>query len=220
MKKLLFVKATLFFFCLISPLWGSAFNKRHDLQFWELQKLVCELNSNTSLYFQTEFRWGDDISVLYVSYLQGGVAFSPTKWLEVSPGYRHLSSLRTDHTRITVYEPLLDITFKWKLRDWEVQDRVRFQYRIPEIGFNEWIYRNRIRLASPWKWGRLKFNPFLSDEVFFRETSGFSENRFACGGRFTLNKTVQSELFYLLRHIQFPDWRPTHVIGMYLFFKY
>lgn len=220
MNVSIFVKAAFLFSFISSFLWGSAFNKKNDIQLWELQKLSVELNSITSFYFQTEFRWGDDISVLYVHYFQGGIVFVPCEWLEVAPAYRQLTALRRDHTHNIFYEPLLDVTLKRKLREWAFQNRFRFQYRIPESGTNEWIYRDRLKVNSPWKWGKLKFNPFVFDEVFFSETRGFSENRFAAGGGFTLAKSIQSDLYYMLRHIQFPNWRPTHVIGMNLYFKY
>ncbi|MCC5832434.1 MAG: DUF2490 domain-containing protein [Chlamydiales bacterium] len=220
MNVSIFVKATFILLLFSSCLLASSFNKENDLQLWAMQRFNLDLPSKSTFYYQTEFRWGDDISVLYLSYFQFGFLFELSKFLEIGPSYRQLSSLRRDHTRRVIHEPLFEITLKSKLREWRGENRVWILYRIPESDENEWIFRNRLRIFSPWKLGKLKFNPFIADEVFFGERRGFFENRLTLGGRFTLAKPIQSDLFYMLRHIQFPNWLPTHVVGTYLYFRF
>ncbi len=203
-----------------SFLFGSTFNKKNDFQVWEHQQITWMPTPTTTLYFQTEFRWGDDASILYFSYLQGGISVSPCNWLTVAPGYRQGAALRPDHRRIPVYNPLLDATLKFKICNWTLEDRSRVQYLIPESGPDLWQYRNRIELFSPWKVGRYQFNPYLSEEMFFREYFGFAENRFAVVGRFTFSHLFQSDVMYMLRYIKFPTWRPTHVLRLCLYFDY
>jgi len=220
MIRLLFVKVV----CLLvfSSAWAKEINGKGDFQFWEHQHLSVKLNKCTTFYFENEFRWGGNASELYLSYIQSGIRINPTDWLSLGPGYRQISSLRlATRDRIPVYDPLFDVILTFKPRKWEIQDRTRIQYLIFESERNTWVIRNRLKLYSPWKWGKMKLNPFLDEEVFFREERGFSENRLGFGGRINPNKQFSTEFTFMLRHIEIANvWRLNHVARFNFFFKY
>ena len=219
MKGSLFVKAALPLFFLMGSLFAAPFNQDGDVQFWEHQRLSVDVSSRTSLYIMTEFRWGADGGILYLSYIQGGVRLKVRDWIFLEPSYRQFSVLNPiDQDRIPIYAPLIDLVVKFKLWGWEIHERNRTEHLIFESIPNVWVYRNRIRAFSPIWLG--KMNPFIFEEAFFREGAGFAQNRIGFGGRFVFNKSTSSELYYMHRRINLPTWRTHHVFGLFLHFRY
>lgn len=208
----------------LSSLHGGGFNRDNDFQVWIYDGVHTKLSKRTSLYLESELRYGDNASLLYFYYLQTRFFFSPCKWLDIAPGYRQIFSLRSpeDHTWRPIYNPLTDVIFKKEFRKWEFSDRSRFQYLIFEDEKNAWLYRNRLQIRAPWKIGRIGIHPQISNELFFRERRGFAQNRFAVGGIFPLAKKIEGSLQYMLRSLKDIEgnWRNHHICWIYFDIEY
>jgi hypothetical protein len=191
---------------------AAEISRNGDFQFWLYDAFTKDIGKKSKIYLETEGRWGDDASTLYLFYLQTRVMYAVCKWLDVAPGYRQQWNLDLATRKwFRLYDPLVDVIVKKKIGKWEISDRHRTQYFILESLPNFWQYRNRFMVISPWKIGKMKLNPLVFDEIFIREQSGFSENRFAIGGSMPLAKKAKTTLFYMLRHQEFLEWRRHHI---------
>lgn len=223
--RLLFLVIILFLFDSLSErayLYGQV-NERDDFQIWLYDSVNRSLGRYTKIFAEAEIRYGDSASKAYYFYVQSRIQRNFSKRFELSLGYRHEMHLNTARSRWeTIYKPLFDIYLKADLGKWRLIDRNRIFYYFFEIRHpNIWEYRNRAQLFSPWYLGKMKFNPWIYSEVFFREGEGFGQHRLALGGNFPISPHLEGSIFYILRHRKVLDeWRHHNVIGGYLFFSF
>lgn len=224
MKRLLFVIALCTIMHLRPSLFADSFLQHKDFEFWLYNALQKKLSKKSTFYFETEFRYGAHASDLYLTYLQTGILFTLNKHLEIGPGYRQLYFLNNSMREWKpIYIPLIDLAGKFDWKKWKFVDRNRIQYLCIDGVENLWEYRNRLKINSPWKLGKIGINPWMYEEAFFREKSGFSQNRFAVGAAIPLNKTITSNLFYLRRHLKFLEsnkWRYFQSLALYITYSY
>lgn len=200
----------------------GAVNQKGDTQVW--QRISCnkKLSQNVNLLVLQETRFGDDVSEFYYAFVQALVSYSVYPWLSIAPGYRQIykrSPLSSSHFR-PEYSPMMDVSFKTHIKDFELVNRNRVQYLIFHSNHYPWVYRNLTRLKSPWKWTRFAITPYVEDELFFREGVGFQENRATIGFLKKFSNSVSLDLFYIARLIKVSnDWNYNNVIGVKLNFS-
>lgn len=218
-----FLVIILFFLSTQSFLFGRI-DENKDFQIWIFESTSKKLSSKTSFVFEAEIRYGDAASQPYYYYFQPRVLFTLRDRLEISPGYRHGRSLRlSDREWRNTYSPQLDINLKGKLGEWTLLDRNRIVYNVHDDKRpNILEYRNRFSLVSPWVLGKMRFNPWISDEIFFRDREGFSQNRFIVGGSFPLHSRIKGNPCYIMRHRKRLDevWTRQNVLALYMFFSF
>lgn len=212
----------LFLFFSFSFLEALPVNQKNDILFWESQRVTRHLSRDLAFYLESELRWADKASEVYEWYVQPGILINLKNWFVIGPAYRHIRKFKDDFTseKITIYNPILDIFILRNYREWKCENRSRFQYFIPEKSRSALLFRNRLQLITPWKWGKMEFNPYFSEEVFFYEYRGFSENRLLLGERFFPFCHFETCLYYMWRHLDNFDearirsWKLTKVIGL------
>ncbi len=189
-----------------APLKGYEINKDNDFQLWIFDSFGTQVTPCSRLFLESEFRWGDHASVFYFLYIQSRLLFTITPWLDIAPGYRQTFFLRTEqHTWTPSYQPFIEGILHFKWRGWEIRDRNRIQYIITPQDPHFSVYRNRLWVSTPWKWGRMQLNPVLFDEIFLRRRDGFFENRFGVGGSIPFSEISNLSIFYMRRIIKIAE---------------
>jgi len=200
------------------PLLGTeGVNKQNDFQIWVINSINSELNKDLNMNFEFEFRFGNDASELYFTYIQPRFTYPINNWLALTPGYRQLFFLEPPEYEKwrTAFIPLIDLFINFDVYGWSILDRNRFQYNFNTIGVNFWLYRNRIRLVSPYKIGKINFNPIIAGEIFFAERVGLFESRASVGGMFPIGVITTAKTLYMLRYRKFiTGWRFSHIFHL------
>ena len=101
------------------------------------------------------------------------------------------------------------------------EQRNRVQYQIFETGGERWLYRNRLRIISPWRWTKLRLNPFVGQEFFWEEGRGINQTRLTGGLFLHIHERFKLNFFYMMRHTRRGgDWARQNVFSahIYLFF--
>lgn len=223
-----FLHLFLLLFFSLKSVYALPINQQNDIHFWETQRVTVDYSRDLAFYLEAELRWAGRVSELYEWYLQSGVLINLKNWIVIGPAYRHVIKNKDDFTseKITIYTPILDLFLLRDYGGWKFENRSRIQYLIPEKVGSVMLYRNRLQVITPWKWGKMEFNPYFSEEAFFYEYRGFSENRVLFGGLFSPFCHLESCFYYMLRHVYNFDeernlsWKLTRVIGLCFNFSY
>ena len=112
----------------------------------------------------------------------------------------------------------MNITFKGRLGSLDFSDRSWFDYRDIEYGDDRWRYVNKFEINLPFKLTRLKFRPYIADQVYINmDRSNFEKNRLYAGVSFELSKNIESELYYVYQWGKFLDhWFELSALGLQL----
>lgn len=193
-----------------------------DFQLWSYNSVAKKLGKKSTLAVDGEVRFGDNASKAFLWYLQARLRRDLTPNLAIEPAYRHLYFFRPAvNDWQALYEPFVDIHLKTEWKGWTITSRNRPSYLIFDHLPNLWQFRTRLLARAPWKWGAIGVSPVIFDEVFFRERSGFEQNRFALGGSWPFGDGNQSMLVFMLRHRKLLDeWRYQRVIWLLLNFVF
>lgn len=195
-------------------------NQNGDFQIWNYDSIEGKTGSVFGTRLTVEERWGDNASRLYFVYGQLQVVYAK-RWLEIAPGYRQ-EYFRSAQKWQPSYTPMADITF-FSTSPWQVADRSRIMYQIPQDASvpSAWIYRNRLRLTSPALSSFLKPQFFIDEEAFFREREGFYQNRVSIGLFSTFTSFLQGRIFYIYRNLkQTSGWTYQNVLALHLYFSF
>jgi hypothetical protein len=170
-----------------------------DFQVWNIDAEELKISSNAKIAFEEEFRWGDNANVFYYHHYDAGLSYNLNKYLNVGGGCRQAYELRKGKFK-EENEPYLTATLFWDLLGFKFDDRSRMEYRHFDYQDDSWRYRNKITVKLPWKFSRLKIQPFLSDEVLigFSKINELNQNRFYSGLTMNVTKNIKAEIFYLL----------------------
>ncbi len=198
-------------------------NSNGDFQIWNRNYLLNHINPQWSIRTVTEFRWGDNASKFYYTYLQSQFAYHPVHWINLAAGYRQIwrrHPVNSNHWR-PEYSPLADITFDFRFAEWEIMNRNRLQYMLIKDDPHHWLYRNRFRLIFPWHPTSHKITFFADEEVFIRQGIGVEENRVSGGSFFSIHGNLAGQLFYTYRLLRgIPSWTYQNVLNISLLLSY
>lgn len=205
-------KTGLFFLLLLSPLWGFV-DQNNDVQIWVTESSVLGPSERLQFHLTNEWRFGDDVSKWFFTYLEGILKLQCTDRIDLGPGYRQIWRLQQDKRRLS-FEPMLNVIFHHK----EVfQLRNRLSYIINEKDRNIWQYRFRVRLRADY-W---TYNPFFSNEIFIRSYDGFYKNRTQVGLNIPLWNRASSDLYYMLQFREDAKiWTHQHIFGCWLHMRF
>jgi hypothetical protein len=198
--------AVIFCTFLITSAVASPKYKDGDWQLWNDASIKGKINDRWSVYVEEEVRWGDGMSQFYYEHTHAEVDFKILEWLTIGPAMRIVYELNSKEVWYPAYEPQVNFAGKWKiLKDWTFEARARFQESIyDEPGKKDiFVNRDKFTLKSPWKFTPLKLNPYISDEIFFKEgVNGLAENRLWVGLGMEFFKNLKGELAYIWREIK------------------
>ncbi len=186
---------------------------RDDWENWSALNLKKGLNEKTDLKLSLTGRFRDDISDFYYGGVQIGPVFKVNKYFQLSPAYYYIESKSGGHFD-TEHRYMLDATFNWKVKKLKLCHRSRFEYRdLPSL--SRWRYRDFIKIGLPTKFFNHDFTPYVSEEIFYEERRNeFNQNRVSLGTTVKINKTVELDIYYLLRSDKSGgDWSERNVFG-------
>ncbi len=198
-------------------------NQNGDFQIWASESNRIPFTSVSDLKGVAEFRFGDDASSLFFKYYQLQLIYKRIVWMHIAPGYRQVFTRMTKKSSKweSMYVPLVDLSLHGCLGGWKISNRTRLLYSIGDTVPDFLVYRNRLRLVTPWRLTRFCFTPYIDDEVFFIEDKSFNQNRFTMGFILPLGGNLSGKLFYRLRHLKLgSDWSHQNILGIGLDFTF
>ncbi|MCX5714870.1 MAG: DUF2490 domain-containing protein [Candidatus Omnitrophica bacterium] len=186
-----------------------------DLQVWNTDTEEFNINKDSKIALEEEFRWGDNVDQFYYHHYDASCFHSINKYLSIGGGYRQVFELKKGKF-MAEDEPYLAASLLWGMAGVSFEDRSRMEYRHFAYQADSGRYRNKITMKLPWKFTSLKIQPYVSDEGFFSlgGTNMFNQNRFCFGLGVSLAKNVKGEIYYMLQDTRSPgDWVDTNVLG-------
>lgn len=186
-----------------------------DFQVWNTDVEEFNVNKDSKVVFEQEFRWGDNADQFFYHHYDAGFFKKLKKNFNLGGGYRQVYELKKGKF-VSEEEPYLSASLFWDILGANFEDRSRLEYRHFSFQADAGRYRNKITMGLPWKLTRLKIQPFLSDEGLFSlgGTNMFNQNRFYAGLSAGLIKNVKLEVYYMLQSTRNPgDWVDANVLG-------
>jgi len=196
---------------------GSAYAyDDHDFSVWNTDVQEWKINGGSKIALEEEFRWGDNAREFYYQHYDVGIFYALNKYWNAGGGYRHARILAGNSWK-TECEPYAVATLSRVFAGFAFDDRSRLEYRHFDYQPDAWRYRNKVTVKLPWEWTRLKLQPFVSEELFFRfgGTNQFGENRLSSGFGLNLTKDIKAEIYYLLDSVKNSkgQWVDANVLG-------
>lgn len=221
-------------------------NANNDHGFW-LENNFQKSFSDWLIKLHLEERWGIQSRKLWYEEYELFLQYDITKWLgkrtpsflkkiTFGPCYNLTKQIEKDTQEVfrTVWvnKPFVETNINCVFWDWKVNQRARFEhlhYCKPHYNDHNTV-RYRLAVYTPWKWTYWKFNPYLSNEWFFRKNTvslenptglvgGWFQNRFRVGVAFDLFEKVSTALYWQWRidkkkpEIR-PRWFNVYAIGL------
>jgi hypothetical protein len=192
-----------------------------DVKVFSTYALTYDVNPDWQLGLEEELRWGDDVSNFYYTHTEATLAYKGiAKWLQLGVGYRQIFA---EGSRNFKYEnmPLAYATVKGDWKGWTISDRNRMEYRDKEDDNDGWRYRNKVTIATPWKFTKYEIRPYVAEEIFFDcDEYDITKNRVFGGLMFNIVEHVSGEFYYLWEASDKGKWFDDHIIGNKIKFSF
>lgn len=185
-----------------------------DFQVWHTENQEFKINKDAKITLEEEFRWGDDAGEFYYQHYDAGFLYSANKHLELGINYRQVYEKKGSGFK-EENRPHLNAILKYELAGFQLDDRSRLEYRHFDWRQDYWRYRNKLSVKFPWKFTRLKIQPYLADEIFLPLNGiNLERNRFYCGFGFSISKNIKGDIYYLLQSSKKSGaWTDANVLG-------
>ena len=187
-----------------------------DFQIWNTNDQDIKIGKATKLTLEEEYRYGEAASELFYQHYDWGFAWAFDKALEIALGYR-LVLEKVKHKWMEEDEPYTNITGKFDIWKFKLEDRNRIEYRHFRFASDQVRYRNRFVLKYPIDFKTITIAPFSSDEIFVSSNgTGFNQNRFESGLEFGLTKYVKCSVSYMQQQVRGKDdkWYEANVLWL------
>ncbi len=212
MRKMVFLVAGfVLFVCTLAYAYDDG-----DFQIWTTAAEEFKMDKNLKLVLEEEFRWGDDASEFFYQHYDAGVFYSAYKWLNIGAGYRHIYELKKGKFKLE-NAPYATATLFFEKDGFAFDTRNRLEYRYFNYQDDAWRYRNKFSLKFPWKFTRMKLQPYISDEIlisFGADKNGLNQNRLAPGLGINITDNVKAEIYYMLVSTKSSGkWSDANVLG-------
>ena len=200
-------------------------NKKRDFQVWNTDSITIPLSKRVFFSSDIEFRYKKYARNLYYKQVQAQLHFYLTPSMTIGPGYKQISHL-INHQWDKEHTPLCDLMFYLLKNTWQLSDRNRIEYRIlPNSmldGKNRWVYRNRLSLMPPFQLIPFQLSCYLSDEIFWQEGLGISENRALFGLVSPSRRKCWLSIYYMRRWLKTLQKNHLHqnIIGINILFRF
>lgn len=227
-------------------------NRNNDKGFWLQEEFIGDISKNAYINVAFEQRWGNNYRTFWYHHYQviGQYDFAPWikeslclccdtpfKTLTFGPGFKEAVFIRRnshfDNVWASANIPMLEANLTIELP--VLGGLFRQRYRGEYVSFNtkhfhdHGLFRYRMYYFTPWRLGRVEFNPWVSNEFFFRQTTrrggaiiqqgNWYENRFRIGANARLTKNLFIDLYWQWRTVRqlpgfYPNWANTYQIGV------
>jgi len=210
-----FVVVIVFSLALILATQFSYAFENGDFQYWNTESAETKLIGKYKVKVEEEFRFGDGLGTFYYNHTDVGIKYPISKSIDLSLNYRQIFERQSDDDWDTEYRPHLNTTFKWKVKDAQIDNRSRLEFRIKESGDNKWRLRHKLTFLLPFKWTEYNIQPYVADEVFVHLYDiAINRNRLYVGFKAKILKNLKGEIYYLTQITKGDsNWTNYNVLG-------
>lgn len=213
MKKIFFLLAAL---VLLPVNRLYAFNNG-DFQMWHTEAQQLKLSEPFKITTEEEFRWGNNVSLLYYQHYDAGLVYNANKNMDLSVNYRQIFEKRSGKGKFKDENRLhVNLTFKTDIYGFKLEDRNRIEYRHFRDKADFTDYRNKLSLSYPLTVSNVEFYPYVANEIFvdLKDKGGFTRNRLYSGLGVNLTKYIKAEIYYMLQSTKSSgSWIDANVLG-------
>jgi hypothetical protein len=197
---------------------SSAFAKSSTV-YWNEETIKVGLTEKISFAISGKFRYNEDGNYQNVTDLI--LTYKSPKWLTTGLSYREFFKKGASGWK-NENRTHLEVTARFKLANWGLSNRLRFEYRDIEGNKGTYRIRDKFQVKTPWKWTSLKINPYGETELLYTELDAFNEYRLQAGAIMKLAKRISLNSFYMRSTLKADgDWDEyLNVIGTKLIFKF
>lgn len=193
-------------------------------QIWNETQVVKHITEKRDLVIIGGLRIGQGLSRPVDERIGAGLAFKMKRYLTIQPTYVFVAYQPFPGREFTEHRAIFNATLKFRIDRFTLADRNLIERRIRPAGKDFTTYRNRLMVDHPAKLGRLKFNPFISNEVWYTTQPiasgnfGWSRNRFAVGILKQFSPKFYAEVMFLRQNDGIS--RPGNINSIMTFFRY
>jgi Protein of unknown function (DUF2490) len=193
---------------------------RDDNQFWTEYQLAVPLDDKTDLVAIGVLRFGRNVSRPVNERIGAGISSRVGKYLTVFPFYLHVAGQPTSISHSTEERITLEATTKFPVGRFKVIDRNRIEFHFHSRLGQFTQYRNRPQIEHPMRIGKVEFEGFIADEVFYDSNlSAWFRNRFYVGVAKKINPHFSVELYYVRQNDRYSLPGDINALGSVLKFR-
>lgn len=171
---------------------------RDDNQVWTEYQLAVPIDGKTDFVALGVLRFGRNVSRPVNERIGAGVSRKIGKYLTVFPFYLHVAAQPTSVSNSTEERITLEATLKFPLGRFKFIDRNRVELHFNSRSGQFTQYRNRPQIEHPMRIGKVEFEGFIADEVFYDSiASAWIRNRIYVGVSKKVNAHFTFEAFYV-----------------------
>jgi hypothetical protein len=194
-----------------------------DFQFWSTVGASFNIHKDWKVAVHEHLKFGSNAGHFYYHHTDLGFTYKGlADWIDLGFNYKQVFIELPDDHWIRENRPHLNITFKGRLGTLDFSNRSRFEYRDIEYVEDYWRYANKLEVNLPFEWTRLKFRPYVADQVYINlDGRGFEKNRIYAGAAFEVSENIESELYYVYQWSKILDhWLELSALGLQLKFRF
>lgn len=187
--------------------------------YWNEETIKVGLTEKVSFSLSGKFRYNEDGNYQNVTDLI--LTYQSPKWLTTGLSYREFFKKGASGWK-NENRTHLEGTARFKLSDWGLSNRLRFEYRDIEGNKGTYRIRDKFQVKTPWKLTGLEINPYGETEILYTELDQFNEYRLQAGAVMKLAGHVALDAFYMRSTLKADgDWdQHMNVIGTKFIFKF
>lgn len=219
-------------FCLLVAIWSflwpqSGVGQISDTKLWAGLKVEHDLSKNLEAACEIEQRFGNNISNFDRLLIEPSVSYKINKKWAIGASYRAWYRQSLEHSYDFRQRGNFDISFKKKIKPFDVKLAAGLQYGFPDINqdyskyTSDWVSRNSIRVGYDIFGSR--FSPTIKYELFTKLQNQQFLNyqwRLTLGTDIYLNGATSLSLFYAFEHEYNLDLPfNSHIYGVGLKYK-
>ena len=165
-------------------------------EFWAVTSFSFRLNDTWKMKIKENFRFRDgEHFEQHNEVFFGYNGLSDT--LDFGLGFRQVHKEDSGHEWRRENRPYAELGFKGTMLDLKWSDRNRLEFREFENKKDVFRYRNRLKMSWPHDMFNLPLQPYIADEIFIQEESGYNRNRIYAGLVWDVNKKLDIDFFFI-----------------------
>ena len=200
------------------PLAAASPAQGEDFGIWNTYDLEKNLNAQWKMKAGEELRYRNH-NGLYYAETHVGANYQPSQYLATGAEYLENRASRTQKKKQVWYwesVPRIYVTPQLPYKGFLLEDRSMLEFRVRQDARFAMRYRNLVSLTAPWKWTRLQFQPYTSNEIFLETgKNGMVEDRFYSGFKVHWGGPVYGLIYYLRQSTKnsVAKWTSLNILG-------
>jgi len=168
----------------------------NNQEYWAVTSFSFKLNDTWKMKIKEDFRFRDGEHCEQQNEIFFGYSgFSDS--LDFGLGFRQVHKKDSNHEWQRENRPYADLSFKNTMFGLKWADRNRLEFREFENKKDAFRYRNQLKMSWPNNLFNLPLKPYIADEVFIQEESGYNRNRIYTGLIWDVNKKLDVDFFFI-----------------------